>query len=80
MAKNGHSEFFLTIFPKNPKIQKCAFQIYSTFLVQKDWYNFGMAKRGHSEFIQTFLVQIDWKKLGMAKIRHSKFIQICSGM
>ena len=46
----------------------------------KDWYKFGMAKHGHSEFIQTFLVQKDWKKFGMAKIRHPKFIQICNSM
>ena len=57
MAKNGHSEFFfLTIFPKKtginsewPKMGHSKF--IQTFLVQKDWKKFGMAKNGHSEFI-----------------------------
>ena len=33
-----------------------------TFLVQKDWKKFGMAKIGHSKFIQTSLVEKDCKK------------------
>ena len=72
--------FFLTIFPKKTKSQNVHSEFIQTFLVQKVWYKFGMAKNGHSEFISSFLVQKDWKKFGMVKIRHSKFIQICNGM
>ena len=52
MAKNGCSNFFLTIFPKrtgiNQEWQKCLFQSFSDNFSQKDWYKFGMAKNGHS--------------------------------
>ena len=48
--------FFVTIFPKKtsinsewPKLGHSKF--IQTFLVQKDWKKFGMAKNDHSEFI-----------------------------
>ena len=47
MAKNGHSEFFLTIFPKKTGINlewpKMAILSFSDNFPQKDWYKFGMA-------------------------------------
>ena len=59
MAKNGHSEFFLTIFPKkagmNLNDQKWAFQIFSNNFSHRDWYKLGTAKNGHSEFFPTIL-------------------------
>ena len=36
-------------------------QFFSDNFSQKDCYKFGMAKNGHSKFIQTFLVQKHWK-------------------
>ena len=77
MAKNGHSEFFLTIFPKKTGINlewpKMAIPKFSNNFSQKDWYKFRMAKNVHSKFIETFLVQKDWKKFGMAIKGHSEF-------
>ena len=56
MTKNGHSEFFPTIFSKKtginsewPKIRIP--NLFKPFLVQEDWKRFGMANNGHSEFI-----------------------------
>ena len=49
MAKNGHSKFFLTIFPKKTGINlewpKMAVLIFSDNFSQKDWHQFGMAKK-----------------------------------
>ena len=70
--------FFQQFFPKRLvqiwNGQKWPFQIFSDNFSQKDWYKFGMAKNGCSEFIQTVLVQKDWKKIGMVKNGHSEFI------
>ena len=56
----------------NKKLKE--FQSLENDFSQKDWYKFGMAKNGCSEFIQTVLVQKDWKKIGMVKNGHSEFI------
>ena len=57
MAKNGCSDFFPTIFPKetgiNLKWPKMAIPNFSNNFSQKDWYKFGMAKNGCSEFFPT---------------------------
>ena len=77
MAKYGHSNFFLTIFPKKtginlewPKIavQNFFWQFFPKRMVLIK------AKDEYSKFIQTFLVQKDWKKFGMVKNGHSEFI------
>ena len=57
MAKNGHSKFFPTIFPKktgiNSEWPKMAVPNFSDNFSQKDWYKFRMAKSGCSEFFPT---------------------------
>ena len=54
MAKNGHSQFFLTPFSK-----KTHTYIFSDNFFQKDWYKFGMAKNDHSEFYSDNFSQKD---------------------
>ena len=53
---------------------KWPFQIFSDSFSQKDWYKFGMAKNGHSEFFPTVFPKKTYK-FGMAKNVHSEFIQ-----
>ena len=74
MAKNGHSKFFPTIFPKKTGINSDWPKMAILNFSQKDWYKFRMAKNGCSEFIETFLVQKDWKNFRMAKNGHSEYI------
>ena len=54
MAKNGHSEIFLTIFSKktgiNSKWPEMAVPNFSDNFSQKDCYKLRMAKNGHSKF------------------------------
>ena len=63
MAKNDHSEFFLTIFFKktgiNSEWSKWPFQIFLTIFPKKDWYKFTMAKNGHSKFFSDNFSQKD---------------------
>ena len=72
MAKNGHSKFSLTIFPKkigtNSEWPKMAILIFSDNFSQKDWYKFGMAKNGHSEFFpiifpKKIAINLEWPKM-----------------
>ena len=72
MAKNGHSKFFQTIFPKKTGIKiwngkKWPLLIFSDNFSQKDWYKFRMAKTGHSKFFPTFFpkktgINSEWPK------------------
>ena len=87
MAKNGCSQFFPTIFPKEtginlewPKMAeifpimfpKNAFwskTIFSNNFSQTDWYKFGMAKNGCSEFFPTIFPndRQQWPKMAIPK-------------
>ena len=53
MAKNGHSEFFPTIFPKKTGVNLEWLKMYIPNLFKPFWYKkkFGKAKNGNSEFI-----------------------------
>ena len=71
MAKNDHSEFFLTIFPQkigiNSEWPKWLFQIFSDNFPQKDWYKLRMDKNGCSEYFQTIFsektgINSEWSK------------------
>ena len=74
MAKNGHSEFLLTIFPKKTGINLEWPKMAILNFCQQFFPKGQKAKNVHSKFIQTFLVQKDWYKFGMAKNGHSEFI------
>ena len=74
MAKNGHFEFFLTIFPKKTGISlewpKMAISIFSDNFPQKDWYKFGMDKNGHSKFFLAIFpkktgTNLEWPKMAI---------------
>ena len=72
MARNGHSKFFSTIFPK----KTCKFRMAKMAILNffpKDLYKFGMA-RPFQIFSDSFS-QKDWYKFRMAKNGHSEFIQ-----
>ena len=77
MAKNGHSNFFPTIFPKktgtNLEWMKWPFQIFSDKFSQKDWYKFRMAKNGHSKFFLTIFckktgINLEWPKMAIPNL------------
>ena len=77
MAKNGHSEFFVTILPKKKKFQKKVrmakndhSKLFPTIFPKKDWYKFGMAKNGHSKFFLTNFPKktgrnLEWPKMAV---------------
>ena len=50
--------------------QNWAFQIYSNLFGAKSWKKFGIAKIGHSKFIQTFWQgrNSEWPKLGILNL------------
>ena len=71
MIKNGHSKFFLTIFPKMTGINsERPFPILSNNFSQKDCYEFGMAKNDYSEFFLTIFpkktgINLEWPKMAI---------------
>ena len=77
MAKNSHSEFFLTIFPKmtgtNSKCQKMGILNYFLKIFpEKTGINSKWPKMVVSNFFQQFS-QKHWSKFGIAKDRCSNF-------
>ena len=81
MAKNGCSEFSLTIFPKktgiNSERPKMAIPNFSNNFSQKDWYKFRMAKNGHSEFCPTIFskktgINLEWPKMAILNFFQKK--------
>ena len=74
MAKNDHSKFFLTIFPKKTSINlewpKMAIPNFSNNFPQKDWHKFGMAKNDHSNFFPTIFpkktsTNLEWPNMAV---------------
>ena len=72
MAKNGHSKFFPTIFPKKTGINsEWPFQVFLTIFPKKT-NNSEWPKMAVPNFFDNF-PQKDWYKFKMAKISHSEF-------
>ena len=76
MAKSGHSEFFLTFFPKKTSINsewpKMAIPNFSDNFSQKVWYKFRLAKNGHSNYFLTLFpkntgINSEWPKKGCSE-------------
>ena len=60
MAKNGHSKFFLAVFPKDWykfRMVKTGHSNFFDNFPQKDWFKFRMIKNGHSEFFLTIFLK-----------------------
>ena len=64
MAKNSHSEFFLTIFPKKmgKNSQWLKIEFFCNNFSKKDGDKFGMAKNSHSKFFRQFFPK-RWGKI-----------------
>ena len=74
IEKNGHSKFFVTIFPKDwykfRMAKNGCSKFFPTIFAQKDWYKFRMAKNGHSKFFPTIFptktgINLEWKKMAI---------------
>ena len=58
------------IVQKKLEWPKMAIQNFPDMFSQKDWYKFGMAKNGHSEFFQTIFpkktdINLEWPKIAI---------------
>ena len=72
---NFFQQFFLNRLVQIWNGQKWLFSIFSNNFSQKDWYKFGMAKNGHSEFFPIIFPRTDCYQFGMAKMAVLNFFQ-----